>query len=267
MAVLRPEFPEEQFTRLRNCWLRDERLSLKGKGLLGYLMSHAAGFRVSQALIVKQSRDARAAVVSGLEELEALGYLRRQPARSTGGRFAETDYELSDPFDASGQLRPQGSPQPGEPAEGAQGFGGFPDRSGFPAAEHPQRETLPLEDQREKRAPTEPALRLVEEEGPTIGQRANQLSREHYDAMGGMANVLAVAGIVRRALAATDSAGAPRWTDDAVRAALAALREAGRPITLQTLHTALQGGNVGARSYRQAGPYRDRRPEDYQDGF
>ena len=262
MAILRPEFPEEQFTRLRNCWLRDDRLSLKAKGLLGYLMSHTAGYRCSQAQMTRESADGRDSIVTGIRELEGAGYLRKIPARSSGGRFAEDDYELIDPFDSTGNLRPL------EPAQGTLDFGGESDRSGFSVSAEPQRETRALEEQREKRAPTEPpGLRVVAEESdPPMGgtasptERAQALTKDHYDSSNGMINYRAVYAIVRKAI--------DRYPDDRVAGGLAFLRESHRPVTLQTLHAAIESpASVRPGGYRPATPYRDRPPADYEQGF
>lgn len=265
MAILRPEFPEEQFTRLRNCWLRDRRLSFKAKGLLGYLMSHAAGYRCSQAQMTRESADGRDSVVTGIRELEGAGYLRKIPARSSGGRFAEDDYELTDPYDAAGNLRAA------EPAQGTLDFGGESDRSGLSVSAEPQRVIRALEDQGEKRAPTEPpGLRVVAEQGAgeeqpaggaaSLTERAQALTKDHYDQSNGMVNYRAVYAIIRKAL--------DRYPDDRIAAGLGFLRESHRPVTLQTLHAAIESpAAVRPGSYRPpAGPWRDRPASEYE-GF
>jgi hypothetical protein len=140
VAVHITPLPHVAFTMLRNCWLRDRRISLKAKGLLGYLRSHAEGYRVSQAQILADSDDGRAAVRSALAELELAGYLRRTPTRSSG-RFAEDDYALSDPFDLAGNLlRAETAPLP-------EAAGAETSQRRFSASDNPHRETAPLEDQ------------------------------------------------------------------------------------------------------------------------
>lgn len=157
MAVLVSDLPHSAFTMLRNCWLRDSRVSYKAKGLLGYLRSHAAGYRVSQAQIVRESADGRDAVVTGLRELEAAGYLTRIPHKGPG-RFAEDDYAITDPFDAAGQLIPRDRREtraaaPTDTRETLQ--------IGLSDTENPGRKIPPIEEQGEEtRVPTEP-LSLV----------------------------------------------------------------------------------------------------------
>jgi hypothetical protein len=57
VGVTRGALPFVAFTQVRNAWLRDERISYKAKGLLAYLSSHAEGYRLSQAQIVRQGTD------------------------------------------------------------------------------------------------------------------------------------------------------------------------------------------------------------------
>jgi hypothetical protein len=146
--VTRGALPFVAFTQVRNAWLRDERISYKAKGLLGYLASHAEGYRLSQAQIVRQGTDGRDSVVSGLAELERAGYLARsRDRRGTGGRFAEDEFTLVDPFDVHGKLLPV------EPREILPSHEDEPRKthqSGKPASGNPHRETRPIEEQGEK---------------------------------------------------------------------------------------------------------------------
>jgi hypothetical protein len=272
VAVIRSPLPHVEFTVVRNCWARDRRIGYKGRGLLTYLLSHAEGYKCSQAQMVRESADGREAVTTGLRELEAAGYLTRTKQRSQG-RFAEDDYALADPFDDRGRLLP-GLPETSAAVavrmrESRQ--------SGKPDAANPMRETRPIEEQGEKitPVPTEPAadgggqLQLVEEpEPPTLNQRAQALAREHYDAVGGLVPFVGIQQVIRRALGARGPSGEP-YDDEAVRRALAVLRDAARPVSLQTLGAALtHPETVGARAYRSAaGPYRDPDPAAYHGGF
>jgi hypothetical protein len=76
-----------------------------------------------------------------------------------------------------------------------------------------------------------------------------------------MAPFMGVVKVVERALTVAGDDGEPRYTDTRVGAALATLREAGRPVTLQTLYAALETPQaVGAR---RSTPYRDPDPTEY----
>jgi hypothetical protein len=88
---------DENFTRMPNRWLRDERLSLKAIGLLAQLHSHAVGWRVS----VRSLADANACgldlIRSAIAELEGAGYLRREQHRGDNNQFAESLWTTIDP--------------------------------------------------------------------------------------------------------------------------------------------------------------------------
>jgi hypothetical protein len=193
MAVLRPVLPWTDFTPLRNCWLRDPRLSLKGKGLLGYLLSHAPGYRISQAQIIRENDDGKGSVQTGLVELAAGGYLTRTAQRD-GGRFVEDDYVITDPFDEHGRRRPgeesarhtegmggksdqggKSATEPGERAENPTGAEKPPDTPGERAenptgAEKPRRKIRPIEEERENTNPTPHPLGDAEQRRPTTGE-------------------------------------------------------------------------------------------------
>lgn len=259
--------PNGHFTIVPNAWLRDERLSWKARGLLAYLASHAEGFRVSQNLMMRAATDGRDSLLSGLAELEAAGYLvKADRDREDGGRFASYDYRLT---------------APGAPSESGQNRSGDPTSAGNPMrvtrSGSPERKKTREEDQG---APTEPGaaqLALVPGESTpaarakALGSLAKVVTDEHVAACNGMANYLAVLGIVKRTLdvsaggrSAVKTGAPPLYTADRVKAALAQLRAAGRPITLQTMQATLDGVN-GAR--KVTGPaygplYRNPDPTD-----
>jgi hypothetical protein len=228
--------------------MRDERLSWKAKGLLAYLLGHAAGFRVSQNLMQRQAADGRDSLLSGLAELERNGYLVRSGRqRGEGGKYTEEDYVLTDP---------------GDPSESAPNRAGDPTsagnpqwltRSGSPASKKTKGKDqgIPTESRVEDE---DRQLALVEtpttaaDRKRVLGSVAAAVTREHVEACGGMANYLALLGIVKRALdvpadgpgSAAATGKPPRYDDERIRKALADLRGAGRPVTLQTLHAALE---------------------------
>lgn len=167
MSVRCTRPPTVRFTQVRNEWARDRRLGYKARGLLTYLHSHEDGYELSLAQIVRDGTDGKDAVKTGLDELEAAGYLTRLRARDDGGRWGETDYVLADPFDASGRLVPHQRETRASDAEDQR----VTRQSGLSAPDNPRRIIRPLEDNGEKtRVPSEPPptagqLRLVEEGG------------------------------------------------------------------------------------------------------
>lgn len=78
----------QAWTAVPNTLLRDDaRLTWKAKALYSYLLGCPPGWRVRLADLVARAKDGRDAVLAGLQELEALGYIRRQQARSERGKF------------------------------------------------------------------------------------------------------------------------------------------------------------------------------------
>lgn len=88
---------DNHFTQIPNAWLRDARLSYKARGILAELMSHAPGFVVSRDRLAALGPDGKAAISSGLEELESHGYLRRHQERNPNGTLGATVWTTTDP--------------------------------------------------------------------------------------------------------------------------------------------------------------------------
>lgn len=76
--------------------LNSTSLSLKAKGLFGFLQSKPDGWSFSVERIAKQSKDGKDAVRSALKELELSGYLYRYAIKSDDGQWAGYQYILSD---------------------------------------------------------------------------------------------------------------------------------------------------------------------------
>jgi len=78
--------------------IEDERLSLKGRGLLIYLVSRPQPWNISIESIAAQLKDGRDSVQSAFKELETLGYLEQCRSKGTNGQPVETTwtvYEVS----------------------------------------------------------------------------------------------------------------------------------------------------------------------------
>jgi hypothetical protein len=255
--------PHIAFTQIRNAWLRDRRISWKAKGLLGYLASHAEGYRLSQAQIIREATDGRDSVVTGLRELQAAGYLERNRERNrAGGRYSEDEYTLVDPFDLAGNLtptEPRAIPLPyaEEPRETHQ--------SGFSNVDNPHRETRPIEEQGEnKPPPTEegaPALRAVADEHNEIAALAHRLAAEHYEATGKLGGNRAFLA-ARQIIAGAVQAG---HTPPQITAALASIRRRGRPLTNAVLGPLLADPRLIDSDTRGHAPYRNPPPGSYTD--
>jgi hypothetical protein len=86
---------EAKFTVIDNATLGDDRLSWKARGILAYLLSKPDGWEVMVRHLVNAAPDGRDAVLSGLRELEAIGYLvRGEQLRTADGTFDTADTEI-----------------------------------------------------------------------------------------------------------------------------------------------------------------------------
>lgn len=88
---------DENFTRIPNRWLRDERLSLKAIGLLAQLHSHSVGWRVSVRSLAEANDCGLDLIRTAISELEGAGYLRREQNRGENNQFAESLWTTIDP--------------------------------------------------------------------------------------------------------------------------------------------------------------------------
>jgi hypothetical protein len=91
------DFERKEFTQIPNSWLRDERLSLKSKGLLAQLISHSVGWSMTISALCKANNCGYHTIASCIQELESSGYLVRIQQKDDKGRFGETLWFLSDP--------------------------------------------------------------------------------------------------------------------------------------------------------------------------
>ena len=110
------------FTAIDNAAVRDEKLSYRARGVLAYLLSHTAAWKFSVARIARAGNEGREAVRSAILELEAAGYLTREPFVSPGGlkryRYVVSDYRRAvDGFSGDGKSD-DGSSGDGLPVDG-----------------------------------------------------------------------------------------------------------------------------------------------------
>ena len=86
-----------QFTQIPNKWARDSRLTLKARGLLTLLMSHAPGWSVSINSLILENLEGRDSLKAAVAELEEFGYLKREQARASG-KFSEAVWTTQSPI-------------------------------------------------------------------------------------------------------------------------------------------------------------------------
>ena len=96
MAILRNP-NKGKFTVVANFALKDDRLSLKARGLLVTMLSLPANWEFSENGLCKIfPKDGQASIRSGLKELEKYGYLTRSRQRDSSGRLSKVNWEIVD---------------------------------------------------------------------------------------------------------------------------------------------------------------------------
>lgn len=95
MSRIRKEYKSD-FTTVGNDMYRDKELSLKGRGLLGTMLSLPETWNFSIAGLQSILNDGERSVRSGLSELERLGYLRRDRITDGSGKIIDWEYVFSD---------------------------------------------------------------------------------------------------------------------------------------------------------------------------
>lgn len=105
MALVRGHHSfDDQYTQIPNAWLRDTRLSLGAKGLLAQIMSHSAGWRISQESLARDNGVGKDAIRTLITELMEAGYLVRSEKRERnekgflgGYTYTTVEPELAQP--------------------------------------------------------------------------------------------------------------------------------------------------------------------------
>lgn len=102
MSIIRAPRPESNFYMLNKSISEDERLSWAARGMLIFLLGKPDNWEVSVRHLINQTQDAvgkasgRDAVRVILKELEDVGYLKADFARSEGGAFNGMAYTVSE---------------------------------------------------------------------------------------------------------------------------------------------------------------------------
>ncbi len=80
------------YTVMSNYHLRDERLTLKAKGLLCYILSLPDDWDYTMDGLQAKHPDGITAIRSCIKNLEKAGYLRRRQTIDSNGRFSKSEY-------------------------------------------------------------------------------------------------------------------------------------------------------------------------------
>lgn len=123
MPVFRVE-KNQNYTTMCNHHLRDQHLSLKGKGLLSMLLSLPDTWNYSVRGLAAIVPDGVDGVMTALKELEQLGYLKRYQKREANGRMGKVEYVIYEVPRSMANEKPCGAlpctenPDPGIPPTG-----------------------------------------------------------------------------------------------------------------------------------------------------
>lgn len=118
MAVFRVE-KNKNYTVMSNIHLRDERLSLKAKGLLAMILSLPDDWKYSIEGLASISKESRSSINSGLKELEEAGYLIRRQLRDEKGHLSNTEYTIfEEPRSPCVDFPATDNPQTDDPSSG-----------------------------------------------------------------------------------------------------------------------------------------------------
>jgi hypothetical protein len=85
-GVIHVEQPDRWVT-IANTTARDRRVSLAGRGLVLYLMSHKTGWKIRVADLVRQSPEGRDRIYSLINELRRFRYILRNQKRRDNGTY------------------------------------------------------------------------------------------------------------------------------------------------------------------------------------
>ena len=100
MAIIRGHHDfDDHFTRIPNDWLRDNRLSLEARGLMGQIMSHRPGWNMSLRSLAYANSVGRDRIKRIIDELIEAGYLERseKQGKDDKGRMQSFDYTTKSP--------------------------------------------------------------------------------------------------------------------------------------------------------------------------
>lgn len=163
----------ERFTMLSNAMLRDNRLSLKAKGLLGLMLSFPDDWQYYMEQLETYSTDGRDAHRSAARELITLGYVQRHQTRDEKGLLAPYSYAVSDEIEDRPEIvSPSAN---GKSGAGLSGAGKTPTTN----TDHTKTDNTKSKDSAPDGAEASPAPEIAEEQAkPTESHSDAQTSQK-----------------------------------------------------------------------------------------
>jgi len=101
---------KEKFGQTPNSLLNNKKISLKAKGLYGYIQSKPNGWDFSVRNIASQLKEGTSAINAGLKELENHGYLERSKYQNKKTGYWDIDYKLN--YEPCAENQHKGSQNP-----------------------------------------------------------------------------------------------------------------------------------------------------------
>jgi hypothetical protein len=108
---LSPDWGADGWVMVPRNILRDRRLSWKAFGLVAFLASHDAEFKINHEFLIQAAADGETSLESGLRELREFGYLRVERQRNERGQLGDSEYVL-ERFPSTGET-PEQAPYTG----------------------------------------------------------------------------------------------------------------------------------------------------------
>ncbi|MFH8492183.1 hypothetical protein [Streptomyces longisporoflavus] len=179
-GIRRGDMAADRFTQIANALFRDPRISYKAKGIFGLVSTHRDGWRVTVAELVRQGPDGRSAVRSGLQELEAFGFLTREQQRREDGTLGEVLYSITDVPAHLYELLGDDAPQAAALVQSrrSQPKSGFPTSDYPTSVDRPTKNTSLKKTNKQNTNPVRPSVRNARARASTAppGERGPQTS-------------------------------------------------------------------------------------------
>jgi hypothetical protein len=138
-TIFRTAKRENPYAQIDKTVLNDQRLSWKAKGILAFLLSKPDTWEINIQNLIKQAKDGKEAVYSGINELIQFGYIVRTESRNHG-RFSQIVYLIYENPQLVTEISLTGCNEKSEPIPPNLNKTPYP---GFPDAEKPDTENPP----------------------------------------------------------------------------------------------------------------------------
>lgn len=134
MGIIRVE-KTKNYSVISNVCLRDDRISMKAKGLFAYIMTLPDSWEVRQCELLNHFSDGRTAISAAMHELGEFGYITKHRVRNEGGMMTGWEYTL---YEHPITDKPTADAPTADKPKSAQ------PKSGFPKSDKPKSENLHL---------------------------------------------------------------------------------------------------------------------------